>query len=247
MAFKILSPEEAKKRAKANVAEWLRKKGMDAKRKTTEPKTETISGPKPNEEPEIEKQEKSPAHPRTITPGRPQNTKIGDDMARYLNGAISMDNMWATKELIDQIGDVNARLSRNSTALIRASYYGSESIAKMLLDKGAAVDSEDDNKMTALMWAAARGNSGVVELLLSSGANINAKDGEGFTALMRAAGQLEVVKVLIKAGAEINVRNNENKTALGKALDLGKFFDDHPYDNCQEEIVRFLRKHGAVE
>ena len=158
-----------------------------------------------------------------------------------------------------------------STSLICAVHHGDEdeSLVRCLIDNGANINKTDVYGRTPLMMAAEYGHLDVVKLLIDNGANINKTDVRGRTPLMMAAsyGHLDVVKLLldqIKVGSNldlimsykqklpltnkqiysgrnnlgfnINARDKKGKTALDYA---------HKSDEEREEIMSFLRKHGA--
>ena len=65
MAFKILSPEESKKRARANVAEWLRQKEIEEKKASIEKRKA-----------KAETGKEKPEHPRSDNVTRAQNLEV---------------------------------------------------------------------------------------------------------------------------------------------------------------------------
>ena len=129
-----------------------------------------------------------------------------------------------------------ATLEAINESLRRASFFGAQKTAKLLLDAGANPNVKDDKGRTALIRASENGNIEVVKLLLDRGANLEAKDDWGRTALIWASwdGHIEVVKLLLDAGANPNAKDDKGRTALMEASRYG-----------YTEIVRLLLGAGA--
>ncbi|KAI9888491.1 MAG: hypothetical protein M1814_006882 [Vezdaea aestivalis] len=122
------------------------------------------------------------------------------------------------------------------TELSAASFFGHETITKLLLDKGADIEAKDNYERTALHLAAENGHEAVVKLLLEKGADAEAKDEYESTALHRAAenGHEAVVKLLLEKGADTEAKNRYESTALYLAA-----------ENGHEAVVKLLLEKGA--
>ena len=116
---------------------------------------------------------------------------------------------------------------------------------KLLVEHGVDIDKVFFNgeESTSLVRAMCDGDGdeSLVRCLIDNGANINKTDVYGQTPLMVAAsyGSLNVVKLLLEQNNlrfNINARDKKGKTALDYA---------HRNDGEREEIMSFLRKHGA--
>lgn len=112
------------------------------------------------------------------------------------------------------------------------------------LVEGAAQNPGSPNSLsadgfTALGFASYFGQIEAVQWLLEQGCdpNVVSQNSLGVAPLHSAlsAGYLEVVYQLVKYGADVNLASAEGWTPLHYAGDLG-----------DEELVRFLRAHGAI-
>ncbi len=105
---------------------------------------------------------------------------------------------------IDQGGDINAKNSKGTTALMLAAAKTRTGIMKYLMKHGAQKDiGMPDSGLTAMMIAAANNLTVSVKVLLENGANVNQRDNNGNTALMYAneTGNPELINLLKKYGA----------------------------------------------
>lgn len=112
---------------------------------------------------------------------------------------------------------INARDSKNRTALFIASYWGREEVVRLLLGAGADFRPTGDDGSTPLSKAAELGRVGVVNILLcQEGIHHDARDGDGRTALWKASsrGKEEVVKLLLGTGVDPRLANNDGLTPL---------------------------------
>lgn len=128
------------------------------------------------------------------------------------------------------------RNKRGSTALMLASVYGYEAVARLLIEEGTDVNAKDTTGKTALMFASQEGRRTLVQLLVKENADINAKDKIGSTALLIATvrNQKAVSKLLIKCGAEVNAINSVGWSSLINAIGYG-----------EKSLVRTLIEKGA--
>ena len=148
--------------------------------------------------------------------------------------------------LIKRGADVNFIGNDGKTPLILAA-GNSLQTTQLLLDNGANVKAKGDDGMNAFIQATLGILSGkvtteVLGLLKSKGANVNSslsgKNASGWSALLFATvnGDKDLVEYLVLNGANVNHTSDEGQTALALAR-LEKY----------EEIVRLLKKHGALD
>ena len=130
---------------------------------------------------------------------------------------ISENNLsYIKKFILKHKSLVNAHDKNGSTALMVASFSGSDEVVALLIKANADVNAHDKNGFTALLEASFSGHDEVVELLIKSNADINIRNNNGYTALIGASinDHVKVVDLLIKANADINIRDNKGYTAL---------------------------------
>jgi hypothetical protein len=116
--------------------------------------------------------------------------------------------------------DVNAKVNKGNTALIKAAQNGKTNTVRALLAQDADVNAKENQGITALMWAAQEGHTDMVQALLAKGADVNATANSGYTGLK----------------LHVNATANSGPTALMLAKKLG-----------HKEIVRILKEAGAKE
>lgn len=153
------------------------------------------------------------------------------------------------------------------TALKHAAREGNGDIVSLLLKAGASPNIADHEGWTALINAAGEGHIEICKALLKAGADANAIGARGTTPLLQAIGtrsdgkalnglkelkrllgggdeegddeddesSLDLIKLLLKAGANPNVLN-DGTTLLAEAI-----------ENDDEDLIKLLRKHGAIE
>jgi len=148
--------------------------------------------------------------------------------------------------LISSGADVNFKGKDGKTPLIWAA-GNSLLTTQILLDYGADVKAEADDGMNAYIQATLGVLSGkvtteVLALLKSKGANINSTLSSGYasgwSALLFATvnGDKDLVEYLVLNGANVNHTSDEGQTALALAR-----------QEKYEDIVRLLKKHGALD
>ena len=251
MTFKILGPEEAKKRAKANVAEWMRQKEIEEKKAKTEKQRSlndallwTIDGYNGYAE-------KKMAEYRADNPNwhKDDNFRMDDIM-----GLIHGPMIKKVEKLLTDGADPNARNKQGFTSVMEAAENGDPELIRILAKSKADVTAQGKNGETALMRASFYANDKAVRALIDNGADLEARDKNGQTALMHASIQtyptccnswhsflgsnrIQTISNLLEAGANPNARDNDGKTALT----LAKETHENP------EIMAELEKHGATE
>ena len=148
--------------------------------------------------------------------------------------------------LISSGADVNFKGKDGKTPVILAA--GNSLLStQLLIENGANVKAKDDDGMNAFIQAALGVLSGKVTtemlaFLKSEGANINSSLSSGYasgwTALLFATvnGNIDLVEYLILNGANVNHTSDEGQTALALAR-----------QEKYKDIVRLLRKHGALD
>jgi ankyrin repeat protein len=133
-----------------------------------------------------------------------------------LHWTLSRRDDSATRKLIEQGADVNAKSIIGTTPLMMALHnLVSTSIMQLLLEKGADVNAADLTGWTALHWAA-RNNSKIIPLLIQTGANINTRTIFSATPLWEAAyrGNKKAIELFLEAGADIEACDYNGTTPL---------------------------------
>jgi ankyrin repeat protein len=121
------------------------------------------------------------------------------------------------RTLLSQKGDVNARSTDSSTALLWVAHWNDVEIADLLLRAGADANAANDFRVTPLSEACTNGSAAMVRLLLKSGAHANTAIATGETPLMTCAktGSVDAVLLLIEYGAVVDAKEPaQNQTAL---------------------------------
>jgi ankyrin repeat protein len=137
-----------------------------------------------------------------------------------LISACSKGNLASVKKAVSEGADVNMVDAGGRSALLEASWNGSNDIVKYLLEQGADPNTSDKSGFTPIMRAAEGGFHLVVSTLIQKGADVNCRGNvRGTTPLMLAAenGHLKVITVLLDNGAKINAVDQYEETALGRA------------------------------
>ena len=125
------------------------------------------------------------------------------------------------KILFKRGADLEARDKRNHTPLIRACYYGKESVIDVLINLGADIEARTPKHgFTGLHIATLEGHNASVRRLLERGAAVDSRTQAGDTALHLAAweGLPEVVKSLADSGAALEAKTAEGYTPLLVAI-----------------------------
>lgn len=141
--------------------------------------------------------------------------------------------------LIHSGASVDAKDSKDRTALRFAAKLGDAACVKTLLDNGASPSAPIQNRWTPLMWAASGNHTECVRML--SGVDVRRaaleyKHEDGYTALYLASrsGHSESVHILLDAGAEVDPQTIRGDTPASAALVRGHI-----------DTVVILLDHGA--
>ena len=159
--------------------------------------------------------------------------KEQDRLQALVRRAIQENNLPLAKQAIEQGApinrqDIHANDGHNDYHLVRAAYYRTNDIAKLLINSGANVNVSCEHGHTPLIVSSSFGrrNHPLIHSLLLANANVHQRDGEGKTALMEAAfsHDLHTVYMLIRAGARLDDRDNDGKSPLFFALQFTSLF-----------------------
>lgn len=137
--------------------------------------------------------------------------------------SLDAGNMRAVQLFIEAGVDLEQKNAVGWTALMVASFMGSEQAALLLTTAGANVNARDKRGYGPLHWASNQGFAQVTELLVQKGAHVNVKSDKGLTPLLQAAarGHTDIVRFLIAKGAAVNDADDEGWTPLHKAVANG--------------------------
>ncbi|MGP1562108.1 MAG: ankyrin repeat domain-containing protein [Helicobacteraceae bacterium] len=196
-----------------------------------------------------------------------KNYKTLREASKYMDS----DSMYYFVKTKD--ANPNYQDERGRSLLFKAALMNDLRLLKILIEKNAALDLADADNTTPLMIAAIYGYEDFAQILLDAGANPNViRDSDEFTALMysRQYGHSKISKMLESAGAiqtreifySLNARmllsaEMGNLSELRQLVELDKSSINAKYVNTQktalmialengnEEIARYLIKHGA--
>jgi hypothetical protein len=116
----------------------------------------------------------------------PQDQNARQQGSRVIDASKKGD-IDALRRVLDEGGDVNARVRQGSTSLLLstplhlAAYYGHRNIIGELIARRCKVDAVNLGKKTALHVAARQGFAEICQMLINAGANVHAEDADGFT------------------------------------------------------------------
>ena len=161
--------------------------------------------------------------------------------ADALQAAAEAGDLTALRQILDAGTPVDARGTRQRTALLVATQANRVDVARLLIGRGADVNAQDDQQDSPFLYAGAQGRLEILRLTLAAGANLKSTNRYGGTALIPAAhhGHVETVRELLKTSIEIDHVNRLGWTALLEAIILGDGGAAHT------QIVRLLIAHGA--
>ncbi len=161
--------------------------------------------------------------------------------ADALQAAAEAGDVTVLRRLLDAGTPVDARGTRQRTALLVATHANRVDAAQLLIGRGADVNAQDDQQDSPFLYAGARGRLEILRLTLAAGANLKSTNRYGGTALIPAAhyGHVETVRELLKTSIDVDHVNRLGWTALLEAIILGDGGAAHT------QIVRLLIAHGA--
>ncbi|NOY71622.1 MAG: hypothetical protein GXP14_04485 [Gammaproteobacteria bacterium] len=134
--------------------------------------------------------------------------------------------------LLDNQVTINARDSRDYTALIAAAEGGYYDVVKKLIVAKADVNAKTSSALTALMSAAANGDTVTMIALLNAGANVDDLNNEGESPLFYAVrnGHLEATQILLDHDADPNRKNTQAVSASTSGYTPLMYVADHAQD-----------------
>ncbi|MHC4212870.1 MAG: ankyrin repeat domain-containing protein [Planctomycetota bacterium] len=118
--------------------------------------------------------------------------------------------------LIENGADVNATMSNNKTALVRAVQHDSTDEVELLLVNGADADATTGDGGHVLFIAAKSGQKDIMKLLVAHGADVNARNREGQTILFYdfVLKDNDFLKTILEKDIDLNVRDIDGMTAI---------------------------------
>lgn len=154
------------------------------------------------------------------------------ESSRYtgLHLAAFQGDVDATRRLIEEKADLEARDNAGRTPIIIAAFASHENVVRMLRDAGADINAFEYRAYDVVTIASVANDLPMLELALELGASAaNVTSPYEGTALIAAAhlGYHQIVKRLIEAQAPLDHINNLHWTALIEAVVLGDGGPDH--------------------
>jgi len=150
MVIRILPPDEAKNRARANIKAWKREKAMAERMKPPEPAN-------PEKERKSEPEEAIPL-PEKVKLSREQrvelNKQIADVYTRWIAAELSEGMLLSSLErLVRAGGDIDLRVQGTDETLLLnviSRGFAFQRIAMKMIELGADVNARDNKGMSAL-------------------------------------------------------------------------------------------------
>lgn len=107
--------------------------------------------------------------------------------------------------------DPNVKNKNGDPALLLATQFNHNEIAKLLIDNKADVNMKSDDQEFPLLQAISNNNKVLVDLYLKAGANVDEKDAAGTTPLLEAAGESgykSIFDMILAKNPETQVKDN---------------------------------------
>lgn len=116
---------------------------------------------------------------------------------------------------------VDSTISGTASPLIIASYYGNDSIVRLLLDNNADINYQIPNSGNSLQYALFRNNLSTIQLLIDKGIDVNNSGRNKQTALHMALSRraYKICDALIAANCDINAQDANGNTALHYSIE----------------------------
>ena len=164
-----------------------------------------------------------------------------DTGIELMEQAVQNDDLTAVSCMLDAGFDINMKLNKDKTPLMRSVELKKERITNFLLSKHADVNARTKDSLggdTALILAFSNGNLDVVRDLLEAGADPNLSDADGKSPLIIAEMQrhldLPTLKVMQTHGADLLAVSKYGFTLFGWAAN---------HNNI--EVVKYLLEQGV--
>ncbi len=152
-------------------------------------------------------------------------------LAQIIEEHADKNNIAEIKTLIET-GDINAKNSHGSTALMLAALEGYIDIVLALIDEGADINIRDHSNATAYMKAEQNNYIKIMELLAQKGAEIDKTLTQAFDQYKDLSG-ISYIMSLVESG-ELSTKDHEGDNALSLSIDYG-----------YTEIAKALIREGA--
>jgi len=159
--------------------------------------------------------------------------------------AAQSGNVDCVRYLIDNGANVDARDSREETALFAA---GSLGVTRMLVEAGVPLEAVNWLGETALTNAVTEGLEAMERIkgLIEAGANVNATHRHGYTVYMSAvsspARDIEILKLLIQSGADPHAVTPNGYNAFQEAI---AFERGDEAEDVTRSILSYLKELGV--
>ncbi len=168
-----------------------------------------------------------------------------------------LEDLEASRYILLQGADCNARGEHGYTPLLKASQNGHYELVQLLLSYDADSSLCSDNETSPLSAATFKENIEIISLLLQQpNPCINKQDENGYSALHQAVinQRPDIVNLLLQ-NKDINSKllDNRGKTALNRALMIMNYIMYHDEEATAAEIitaqqiVRRLEKHAMLQ